>query len=54
MRQSDERGTVTFDGIPDRYHVQILKVPDGYSFDQDFELYTDAVYGEWLLRIRKD
>ena len=54
MRQSDEQGTVTFDGTPDRYHVQILKVPDGYGFDPDFELYTDTAYGEWLLRIRKE
>ena len=51
---SDENGTVTFDGAPDVYHVQMLKAPEGYSFDADFEMYTDSVYGEWVLRIRKN
>ena len=54
MLVSDENGLITFDGEPDAYHVQILKAPDGYSFDSAFELYTDRVYGEWILRIRKD
>ena len=51
---SDENGVITFDGAPDVYHIQLLKVPDGYSFDKDFELYTGSTYGEWILRIRKD
>ena len=54
LRQADENGIVTFDGAPDAYHVQLLKVPDGYSFDADFEMTTNAAYGEWVLRIRKD
>ena len=54
MAEADENGTITFDGAPDRYHVQILKVPEGYGFDADYELYTDSVYGEWVLRIRKE
>ena len=54
MAESDENGTITFDGKPDVYHVQLLEVPDGYSFDEDFELYTGNEYGEWVLRIRKD
>ena len=54
MQQSDESGTVSFDGAPDVYHVQLIKAPDGYGFDPDFELYTTRTYGEWLLRIRKD
>lgn len=53
MQQSDESGTVSFDGAPDVYHVQLIKVPDGYSFDPAFELYTTRTYGEWLLRIQK-
>ena len=52
--EADEDGIISFTGAPDRYHVQILEVPDGYGFDAEFELYTDSVYGEWLLRIRKD
>ena len=51
---SDEYGLISFDGAPDAYHVQVLKVPEGYSIDRDFELYTDPDYGEWLVRIPKD
>ena len=54
MQQSDENGTVCFGGAPDVYHVQLLQAPEGFSFDPDFEMYTDAVYGEWMLRIRND
>ena len=53
-RESDESGTVTFNGAPDVYHVQIVDIPDGYSYDEDFEFYTTGVYGEWSLRIKKD
>ena len=54
MQKSDETGTVTFAGAPDVYHVEIYKVPEGYSFDPDFELVTESIYGEWILRIRRD
>ena len=52
--KGDDDGVITFDGAPEVYHVVMLKVPEGYSFDQDFELYTTAEYGQWLLRIRKN
>ena len=52
--QSDENGVIAFDGAPDTYHWQLIAVPEGYGFDADFEMYTPAVYGEWLLRVRKD
>ena len=52
--QSDADGVITFDGAPDIYHVTLLKVPAGYSFDADFELYTAPAYGAWMLRVRKD
>jgi hypothetical protein len=54
MAQSDENGVITFDGAPENYHVQILKVPEGYSFDRSFELYTGAAYGEWVLHVGND
>ena len=54
MQQSDENGLITFDGAPENYHVQILKVPEGYSFDKSFELYTGAAYGEWVLHVGND
>ena len=54
MQQSDENGVITFDGEKANYHVQILKVPEGYSFDKDFELYTGENYGEWVLHVGND
>ena len=53
-QKSDENGTISFDGEPTVYHVQLLKAPDGYSFDAGFEMYTDSIYSEWAVRIRKD
>ena len=53
MQTSDPDGNITFSGDPDIYHVQITKVPDGYAFDQDFELTTSAEYSQWLLRVRR-
>ena len=49
-----ENGIIFFDGAPDVYHVQIIEVPEGYSFDEDFEMYTDCTYGDWVLYIQKD
>ena len=42
------------DGAEDNYHIQLLKAPEGYSFDPDFEFYTGKKYGQWRLLIRKD
>lgn len=52
--ESDENGMISFSGAPAVYHVQIIDVPDGYSYDEGFEMYTGSEYGEWVLRIRKD
>lgn len=37
---ADEGGAAVFSGPPDAYHVQVLRVPDGYTFDpaQEFSL----------------
>ena len=51
---SDDRGMITVSGAPENYHVQLLKVPEGYSFDEGFEMNTGTAYGEWVLRIRKN
>ena len=52
--ESDENGDVTFTDAPDVYHIQLVEVPEGYSYDEDFELYTDRAYGEWILRVKKN
>ena len=54
MQQSDENGVITFEGEKANYHVQILKAPEGYSFDKSFELYTGDAYGEWVLHVGND
>ncbi len=54
MVKSDKNGTVTFEAAPDIYHIQLLKVPEGYSFRTDTDMYTGRVYGEWLLRVRRN
>ena len=52
--QADEEGVITFDGEPGEYHVQLLSVPGGCSFDPDFELMTGSTRVEWLVRVRRD
>ena len=54
MVEGDENGAVTFEGEPGVYHVQLVEAPDGYGFDEAFELYVGEAYGEWVVRIRKD
>lgn len=51
---SDQNGVITQGGAPENYHVQLLKVPEGYSYDQGFEMYTGIAFGEWTLRICRD
>ncbi len=51
---SDENGLIAFTGEAADYHVQVLKVPEGYSYDPDFILQTGSAFGEWALIIRKD
>ena len=53
-KESDENGVITFDGEPDVYHVTIVDAPEGYSWDEEYEMYTTREYGEWVLCIRKD
>lgn len=47
-------GTLVFSGMPCEYHVQLLMVPEGYSFDEGFEMNLGPAYGEWQLRVRRD
>ena len=53
--ESDENGTITYDGALNAYHVQIVDCPEGYTCDESFEMYTPKEsYGEWTIRILKD
>ena len=53
MGISDENGLVTFSGTLWDYHIRLLRVPEGYSFDPDFELSTGNSYGEWKIYVNK-
>ena len=52
--QSDDSGVITFTGAPYAYHLQILKLPEGYSFDPDFEAYTEPHTSELTVTVKKD
>ena len=54
MARGDGDGVITFSGAPDVYHLQLLRVPEGYSADPGFEFYTEPAYGNWILRIWKN
>ena len=51
---SDENGIISCTGAPENCHVQVLKAPEGYSFDPDFEMQTGSGFGEWVLVVRRD
>ena len=53
-QETDETGLITFTGDPDVYHVQIIEAPDGYSWDEEKEIYTSRKYGEMFLYVQKD
>ena len=52
--QSDDSGVITFTGAPYAYHLQILKLPEGYSFDPGFEAYTEPHTSELTVTVKKD
>ena len=51
---ADESGTILYDGVPQVYHLQILKVPEGYTFDEDEAVYTEATPGKITLVVTRD
>ena len=52
--QADENGVIIFTGTPVSYHLQILKLPDGYSFDPAFEAYTEPHTSEMTVTVNQD
>jgi len=54
MVKSDDKGVMTFNGKPYAYHITILKVPEGYSFDAKEELHTPDQPGTMTITINKD
>lgn len=54
MVKSDDKGVMTFNGKPYAYHITILKIPEGYSFDAKEELHTSDQPGTMTITINKD
>ena len=54
MVKSDDKGVMTFNGKPYAYHITILKVPEGYSFDAKEELHTSEQPGTMTITIQKN
>ena len=54
MVKSDDKGVMTFNGKPYAYHITILKVPEGYSFDTNEELHTSDQPGTMTITIQKN
>lgn len=52
--QADENGQVLYEVEPEIYHLQIIRVPEGYSFERGREYYTDPRYVEIVLKVNKD
>ncbi len=38
---ADENGVASYTGEPQKYHLQILTVPEGYTYDNSKEIYFD-------------
>lgn len=50
---SDAEGRVEFIKTPFAYHIQVIKVPDGYTFDTSAEYYTEEAGGEMTFQLTK-
>ena len=51
---ADDAGTAVFTGEPYEYHLQVIKVPEGYSFDTEQEFYTEAESSEIRFEVTKN
>ena len=53
IETTDETGKIAFTDAVQDYHLQVLKVPEGYSFDAAKEMYTGEAT-EFTIEITKD
>ena len=51
--ESDENGVATYNGAPNRYHIQVVDAPDGYDYPDDTDAYIGPESGEATLTITK-
>ena len=50
---ADEDGIAVFEGAPYAYHLQVIKVPEGYEFDTAQEFYAEEAGGELTFTVTK-
>ncbi len=53
LMKADENGEIPFTSVPFAYHIQVIKVPDGYEFDTSAEYYTTEDGGEMVFTLTK-
>ncbi|MBR3098286.1 MAG: hypothetical protein IKH18_01770 [Clostridia bacterium] len=53
-RMTDEEGCLFYESEPFNYHLQLLKAPEGYSFDRTQEYHTGTEYGETVITVTKN
>jgi thiol-disulfide isomerase/thioredoxin len=51
---TDEKGKAVFTGVPTKYHVQIIDVPEGFSDEMENELYTEPYDQTLFIGITKE
>ena len=47
-------GWVRFTAPPERYHVELLLLPDGFRAPRDFSAWTEPAGGEILLEVERE
>ncbi len=53
-KESDGDGIIVFSGEPYRYHLEIVDAPEGYTWDETFEAYTEEEYGTLTITVTKE
>ncbi len=53
LMTADENGEIAFTNVPFIYHIQVIKVPDGYEFDTSAEYYTTEDGGEMVFTLTR-
>lgn len=46
---TDEGGMICYFAAPDAYHLQVLKVPEGYELAEELDETTEPVGGDWFI-----
>ena len=51
---TDAEGKIAFTKAPFAYHIQVLRVPEGYSYDRSIETYLEILGGETTFTVTKE